>query len=976
MAGKKTSSSRGSTSKARSGAKSSAAKNTRGAGSKSNTKSTKSTASKPRSGAGGASGKKSASQKQGTPGVEQLRQRNQTEAILWLGAAVLTACFVVFRFGSVWLMIHNILRGIFGGWAILLAVLMGYIAYSKATEQTTMLRGGRLTLMILIVVLCCTAGHVYGSFFPEEKNFFKLVGILYTHGVEQGGAGLVGGLVGELLVKCAEVLGARIITTIALCVSVLIFTGTSLVSLFHKITKPAVVIRDAARQRREERRILEEERGNAPDEPLETVLPQHPVRSVPEEGKKMDQKNKGKSPRAYLEQLFGVRRTEPDTDPVVLHDFTESSAQINALIDENRRVPDFRVPGLESETQGVPAQNYTQPAPQTVQPNTETAVYAPAEHETVEAPVTPPVMQSAKPEPAPISQSTYTQPTAQPQTAANANVNSVPAPGPSPVTPTHSAEAAADAQKATEEFMKKKMEAERMETQPAQNAVKDEEDSSYIFPPVTMLASGKKVDAAVETEELQTNGKLLVETLKSFGVQTKILDICRGPAVTRYELQPAAGVKISKITNLADDIAMNLAATGVRIEAPIPGKAAVGIEVPNKVKTIVRMRELIESNSFVTSKSHLTVALGRDIAGQVTVADLSKMPHVLIAGTTGSGKSVCINSLIVSLLYKSGPDDVRFLMIDPKVVELGIYNGIPHLLVPVVTDPRKAAGALNWAVTEMLKRYKIFAENNVRDLKGYNALAQANHYQDENGQPMHKMPQIVIIIDELSDLMMAAPNEVEDAICRLAQMARAAGMHLVVATQRPSVDVVTGLIKANIPSRIAFAVSSAIDSRTILDCGGAEKLLGMGDMLFSPVGAQKPMRIQGCFVSDSEIESVVDFVKNSRSVVYDDTIAQEIERSAAEGAKSSDTGSNDDEGSGDPMMNEAIKCVVEAGQASTSLLQRRLRLGYARAGRLIDEMEQMGIVGPHEGSKPRQVLITYAQWLEMNMQKQDNPGDA
>lgn len=899
MAGKKQSTAKGSASKAKSGAKSSAAKNTRSSGSKSNTKSRASSAKG-----------KSTSSKQSAPSVEQLRQRNQTEAILWFGAAILTACFVLIPGGSVWLMVHNVLRGVFGGWAILLAVLMGYIAVSKTMEQTTMLRGGRLALMVVIVVLFCTAGHVFGSFFPKEKSFFKLVGILYMHGVEQGGAGLVGGLVGELLVKCAEVLGARIITGVLLFVSVLIFTGTSLASFFKKITKPAVVIRDVARQRKEERRILEEERGNAEESPFETVLPQHPVRSVPEDGK-MESKNKGKTPRVYLEQLFGVRRTEPDNDPVVLHDYTESSAQINALIDENRRVPDFRVPGLEHEAQ---------PAPQ---------------------PATPTIL----------------------------------TPGSSPVTPAHSAEAAADAQKATEEFMKKKLEAERMETQPAQSAPK-EEDSSYIFPPVTMLASGKKVDAAVETEELQTNGKLLVETLKSFGVQTKILDICRGPAVTRYELQPAAGVKISKITNLADDLAMNLAATGVRIEAPIPGKAAVGIEVPNKVKTIVRMRELVESNSFVTSKSHLTVALGRDIAGQVTVADLSKMPHILIAGTTGSGKSVCINSLIVSLLYKSGPDDVRFLMIDPKVVELGIYNGIPHLLVPVVTDPRKAAGALNWAVTEMLKRYKIFAENNVRDLKGYNALAQANNYQDENGQPMHKMPQIVIIIDELSDLMMAAPNEVEDAICRLAQMARAAGMHLVVATQRPSVDVVTGLIKANIPSRIAFAVSSAIDSRTILDSGGAEKLLGQGDMLFSPVGAQKPLRIQGCFVSDSEIESVVDFVKNSRSVIYDDSIAQEIERSAVEGSKSSDSGSNDDEGSGDPMMNEAIKCVVEAGQASTSLLQRRLRLGYARAGRLIDEMEQMGIVGPHEGSKPRQVLITYAQWLEMNMQKQDIPGDA
>ena len=496
------------------------------------------------------------------------------------------------------------------------------------------------------------------------------------------------------------------------------------------------------------------------------------------------------------------------------------------------------------------------------------------------------------------------------------------------------------------------------------------QDGGYHMPPVSMLETSKDSDDRDITKELQASGSMLVETLKSFGVQAKIVDISRGPAVTRYELQPAAGVKISKITNLADDIAMNLAATGVRIEAPIPGKAAVGIEVPNKRVSVVRMRELIESNSFSGAKSRLTVVLGRDIAGNIATADLAKMPHLLIAGSTGSGKSVCINSMIISLLYKSTPEEVRFLMIDPKVVELGIYNGIPHLLVPVVTDPRKAAGALNWAVTEMLKRYKIFAENNVRDLAAYNTLAASCGYKTEDGQDMLHMPQIVIIIDELADLMMAAPNEVEDSICRLAQMARAAGMHLVIATQRPSVDVITGIIKANIPSRIAFAVSSQVDSRTILDMGGAEKLLGRGDMLFAPVGSQKSVRIQGCFVSDSEIESVVNFVKKSQEPGYDQNIAEEIEKNAvAERSAKSDATADSDT---DPMMAEAVKCVVEAGQASTSLLQRRLRLGYARAGRLIDEMEQMGIVGPHEGSKPRQVLITYQQWLEMNMQQADS----
>ena len=506
---------------------------------------------------------------------------------------------------------------------------------------------------------------------------------------------------------------------------------------------------------------------------------------------------------------------------------------------------------------------------------------------------------------------------------------------------------------------------------PAATAAEPPTDGEYHFPPISMLETTDQPSEQEAITEIQTNGRMLVDTLKSFGVQTSFVGYSRGPAVTRYELQPAAGVKISKITNLSDDLSMNLATAGIRIEAPIPGKAAVGIEVPNRNTTFVRMRELIESNSFTAAKSRLTVALGRDIAGGVAVADLAKMPHLLIAGATGSGKSVCINAMIVSLLYKSSPEDVRFLMIDPKVVELGVYNGIPHLLVPVVTDPRKAAGALSWAVTEMLKRYKIFASCNVRDLKAYRAFAAQHDYADDDGQPMERMPQIVIIIDELADLMMAAPNEVEDAICRLAQMARAAGMHLVIATQRPSVDVITGTIKANIPSRIAFAVSSQVDSRTILDMGGAEKLLGRGDMLFSPVGSQKPIRIQGCFVSDSEIESVAGFVKKSQEADYSENIAEEIERNAAADKKEQNSGPPD--GSEDPMMPDAIKCIVEAGQASTSLLQRRLRLGYARAGRLIDEMEQMGIVGPHDGSKPRQVLITYQQWLERNMRQ---PSDA
>ncbi len=486
-------------------------------------------------------------------------------------------------------------------------------------------------------------------------------------------------------------------------------------------------------------------------------------------------------------------------------------------------------------------------------------------------------------------------------------------------------------------------------------------DDTYRYPPVTLLKDNDNAMGQALAADLNATAQLLVDTLKSFGVETRIVDISRGPVVTRYELQPSAGVKINRITNLVDDITLNLATAGVRIEAPIPNKAAVGIEVPNKKSALVTVREIIESPAFVNSKSKLTAALGRDIGGNAVVCDIADMPHGLIAGATNSGKSVCINSIIISILYKSSPDDVKLILIDPKVVELGIYNGIPHLLVPVVTDPRKASGALSWAVLEMERRYKLFADNNVRDLKGYNELA-------ELSDDMPKMSQIVIIIDELADLMMTAAKEVEESICRIAQKARAAGMHLIIATQRPSVDVVTGLIKANIPTRVAFAVSSQIDSRTILDVGGAEKLLGKGDMLYSPLGASKASRVQGCFVSSKEITAVVEYVKSHHDNNYDEAVMDEIEKRAVEEAKKGAKGGGgfeaDDEDGADVMLDQAIDVVVEAGQASTSLLQRRLKLGYARAARIIDQMEQRGIVGPYEGSKPRKVLISKSQLME------------
>ncbi|MGN1130105.1 MAG: DNA translocase FtsK, partial [Ruminococcus sp.] len=508
---------------------------------------------------------------------------------------------------------------------------------------------------------------------------------------------------------------------------------------------------------------------------------------------------------------------------------------------------------------------------------------------------------------------------------------------------------------------------------------------AYHFPPVGLLKNVVNNDSDGDAE-MRSNAKKLISTLESFGVKATITYISRGPSVTRYELKPEPGVKISKITNLADDISLNLAANGVRIEAPIPGKAAVGIEVPNKIVSTVSMRELIDSEEFENSKSKLTCVLGKDIAGNIITTDLAKMPHLLIAGTTGSGKSVCVNSLLISILYKATPEEVKLILIDPKMVEFAKYKGLPHLLVPVVSDAKKAAGTLAWAVNEMEKRYQLFAEYECKEIDSYNKLIESNLEYikdnppqenedgevvqpklDVNGLPVltEKMPRIVIAIDEFADLMMTAPHEVEDSVVRIAQKARAAGIHLVIATQRPTVNVITGLIKGNVPSRISLKVSSNMDSRVILDASGAEKLIGRGDMLYAPIGAFSPTRVQGCFATDEEIEGVTKYVKKWHKAQYNLEAEDEIKRIAAEDL--SEESREDSEGVDvDSKMEEAIRIVIEAGQASTSMIQRRMKVGYARAGRMIDDMEQLGIVGPHQGSKPREVLMTYSQWLERN----------
>ncbi len=514
------------------------------------------------------------------------------------------------------------------------------------------------------------------------------------------------------------------------------------------------------------------------------------------------------------------------------------------------------------------------------------------------------------------------------------------------------------------------------------------EHTAYKYPPIGLLRAVKNSGADGEAE-MRANAQKLISTLDSFGVKAEITHISRGPSVTRYELHPAPGVKINKITNLSDDIALNLAANGIRIEAPIPGKAAVGIEVPNKAVSVVSIRELIDSDEFEASESKLTCVLGRDIAGKIVTTDIAKLPHLLIAGTTGSGKSVCVNSLLISILYKAAPDEVKLVLIDPKMVEFSKYKGIPHLLIPVVSDAKKAAGALAWAVNEMQNRYKLFSEYDCKDIDGYNKLIESNleymrdnppvynEEKDEEEQPVlevnglpvakEKLPRIVIAIDELADLMMTAPGEVEDSIVRLAQLARAAGMHLVIATQRPTANVITGLIKANVPSRIALKVGSNMDSRIILDTGGAEKLIGRGDMLYMPVGAPNPIRVQGCFATEDEIGGVTRYIKKSYTAQYNEEIEERIKRIAAEEL---DNGAGNNEANTidgielDSKMEDAIKYVIESGQASTSMIQRRFKVGYARAGRMIDDMEQLGIVEPHQGSKPRKVLMSYGEWLE------------
>lgn len=862
---------------------------------------------------------------------KQTKQANQEQnggdRVFWsavlfaLGALILA--FTLVKGESAWNSIHNIFLGMFGWTAFVVPFVLMYVSVMIAMDKSRQTVQGRvIQCFIMVLLLSAFARIISSSAMPEGNLFEEMIPALYAEGKQLRGGGVMSVFVGVPLLLLFKKAGATIIIVLLTFVFIMILANKTVLDIV-KLIKRGISAANAAR---DEYVPVEDgdfvpppgARKTAAEKKAEKAAAKAvPNSDVPTEVVKEKAKNfnvdipmpKGKK------NAQSVPKEELPFEPDEPKELTEEEKFAQSLPQHPVVVPSAAGSGAE-------AAEKTKSASSELDDIIKKAAAVPEKKKTIFTPAPKTVQQTKK-------QSTLASNKIQTEDELDM-----------PDAPT-----AADIQ---HEISEQKTEV-----------------VTYTFPPIDLLKNVDNEANAAEAEaEMKSNADTLVDTLKSFGVQTRIVDIHRGPTVTRYELQPSAGVKISKITSLADDIALNLAAAGVRIEAPIPGKAAVGVEVPNRVKDIVTIREMIESPEFAANKSKLSFVVGKNIDGDIMIGDIAKMPHLIIAGTTGSGKSVCTNSIIMSILYNASPDEVRLVLIDPKMVEFKVYDGIPHLLIPVVTDPRKAAGALSWAVQEMLKRYKLFADYNVRDHGGYNEMAA----ETEGVEPL---PKIVIVIDELADLMMAAANEVEDSICRLAQMARAAGMHLIIATQRPTVDVITGLIKANIPSRIALTVSSQVDSRTIIDTAGAEKLLGHGDMLYYPQGIPKPVRIQGCFASTKEVEAVVEFIKSGGTVEYSNEIIEEIEKNmpVPKGEKpSGDTAAPS--GDGD-IIDQAVEVLIDAGQASVSYLQRKLKLGYARAARVMDELEELGVVGPYEGSKPRSVLVTREMWAQRKLINND-----
>lgn len=943
-----------------------------------------------------------------------MRRRHIATVIMFAVGIVLTLAAVIpAGEGEGWRGFFDIMHGLFGYSAFLVGPLLIFVAIRLSAFKEGHKLGMDVLKCVGGILLLCAAVQIFSVGAVPGENFGEVIANLYKDGKEFRGGGVFALFIGGLLLLLGR-LGATILIIILILVCVLLCTGITVADFTDRMVKPVRNAKDKAVEHhnriREENRIAAEELHMQQDEiekiqaeidaeqqekrsvaelsravfsvsdpeeqepepivedtsahtepepsekphiievprpdPVKPVEPELPAEPDPAETEQLleeqhedsvdymaeikdyiMQKNRAVLEEAERSEKDPLEDEDAELVPIIdaLHRFKEENPE-NAPVSSIQDLPENSITSSEEselpfDLDDVADEPETESQPQKEAAVPETSAPKAAEPERPENPVKPEIVEVPRPD-RPV-----TPPTA-----------------PAPERP----------------------------AMPLKKPAPEELNFSdvYTLPPVNLLNPvQKKLTQADIDNEIDRNSKKLVEALQSFGVQTKLVGVSRGPSVTRYELQPAPGVKISKITGLQDDIALNLASAGVRIEAPIPNKSAVGIEVPNKARDTVFFRELVDTTEFKKSfDKKLETVLGKDISGAMVTCNIAKMPHLLIAGTTGSGKSVCVNSIIMSILMKSTPQDVRLIMVDPKKVEFMMYNGIPHLLIPVVTDPKKAAGALAWAVNEMLNRYKQFSDNNVRDFTGFNELAK----DPDSG--LMKMSHIVIFIDELADLMMASPKDVEDSIVRLAQMARAAGMHLVIATQRPTVNVVTGLIKANIPSRIALMVASQTDSRVILDVSGAEKLLGNGDMLYMPVGLPKPVRVQGCFVSDKEVERVVEFIKQTFQAEYDELVMEEVERqtemvASAQDSKSSGNSDSGDIDTSDERLEDAIDFVVESGTCSTSSLQRRLKLGYGRAARLVDIMEEMGIVGPLEGSKPRQVLMTKQEWAERKLQQ-------
>lgn len=873
------------------------------------------------------------------------------EIILLLVIVVSIVVFVSLltdKMGVIGGLISSFFKGILGFGGILLPVfVIAYCIWMLVDEEKRypLVRACGAALFLLTVASAAQVINPVKR--PADMGFLKYCGTLYSEGAFSNG-GLFGGLLGGALYRALDVLGSVIILLALGIISIVMATGKS---FFHAIG-------DANAHRKARRKVKNEKIKNKAER-----IRQQELLEEERLAKKEERRRKMSREDFNIELQEGDNKETPYVQETVFR-------KKPMILESKKREPIFdfvkeNAEEAEAKKDAVKAAA-SQMAASTLRETVKAKAGDIIPGEKAKEPVILPEKQEE-----PLVQGVGLEDgdalieeifAEKPETDDSPIIDILPeedmgkemepAEEEIPIVAEEMTEAMpAPAEKTVEEMEAETETAEAEEAAAEIPAEPVEVEKPYIYPPIDLLGKDPQTGSGSNRSEMIENARKLESTLKSFGVDAKVIQISKGPTVTRYELSPSQGVKVSKIVNLADDIALNLAASGIRIEAPIPGKAAVGIEVPNKETQSVYMRTLLESDAFKEHPSKLAFALGQDIAGNPVVTDIAKMPHLLIAGATGSGKSVCINTLITSILYKADPKEVKLLLVDPKVVELSVYNGIPHLLIPVVTDPKKASSALNWAVREMLQRYNDFAAHGVRDIKGFNKM------MEEKGDEKGKMSQIVIIIDELADLMMAAPGEVEDAICRLAQMARAAGMHLIIATQRPSVDVITGVIKANIPSRLAFAVSSGIDSRTILDMVGAEKLLGKGDMLFYPSGQSKPSRLQGAFVTDQEVEAIVDFLKKSSKPYYtQETIDQITSAGKAGGGAVEDA---------DEFFGQAVDLILEKEKASVSMLQRQFRIGYNRAARLMDDLEKHGIVGPEEGSKPRKVLITKSEWEEM-----------